>query len=318
MQETATQSRQQTVEIKKGLSTGEWTPLRRREALTGYLFITPFVLFFIVFIAKAVVQSVYLSFFDYNPLKKVNPYIGLGNYQELFKDPLWWASIRNTIIFAVLTVIGTTMLGLFAAIAVNQQVKGRGFFRALYYAPGLLSVGVIGISWAWLYDQQYGILNYMVNLLGFPPGFVHWVTDANMVLVSLSITTIWWTFGLPMLIFLAGLQNIPDQLYEAARIDGANTRQVFRYITLPLLRPTLLFVTVTGFISHLQVFGQPYIIPPGVGGPANASYTVIIYLWQQALRPLRMGFGSAIAVSLAILIVIFTLFQFRLLGRRET
>jgi multiple sugar transport system permease protein len=147
---------------------------------------------------------------------------------------------------------------------------------------------------------------------------VNWLGDANVVLISLSLTTIWWTFGLPMLIILAGLQNIPEPLYEAARIDGANRWQLFRHITLPLLRPTLLFVTVTGFISHLQVFGQPYIMPStGAGGPGTASYTVILYLWQMALRPLRMGYGSAVAVSLAILIILFTLVQFRLLGRQE-
>ncbi len=317
MQESTTPLAQPSARVDKKVRGSEWTPLRRREALTGYLFITPFVAFFVVFIAKAVFQSVYLSFFDYNPLKKNPPFIAPGNFQELFKDPLWWTSIRNTLLFAVLTVIGTTILGLFSAIAVNQQIRGRNIFRGLFYAPGLLSVGVVGITWAWLYDQQYGIINYVLHLLGFPPGAVQWLTSANMVLISLSLTTIWWTFGLPMLIFLAGLQNIPDQLYEAARIDGASPTQAFQYITLPLLRPTLLFVSVTGFISHLQVFGQAYIMPPGVGGPANASFTVIIYLWQEALRPLRMGYGSAVAVSLAVIIVLITLLQFRLLGRRE-
>jgi multiple sugar transport system permease protein len=291
------------------------SPMRRREALTAYLFLTPFLFFFILFIAKAVVQSVYLSFFDYNPLQATHPFVGLQNYKELVNDQLWWQSVVHTAIFAVLTVTGTTILALFAALAVNNPIPGRTFFRAVFYAPGLLSVGVVGITWAWLMDTQFGLINYALSMLGLSKGAINWLGDAGTVLPALSLTTVWWTFGFPMLIFIAGLQNIPDQLYEAARIDGAGRRQVFQFITLPLLRPTILFVTVTGFISHFQVFGQPYIMPStGAGGPGTASYTVIIYLYQTAWRYLRMGYGSAIAVGLGIIMITLTLIQFRFFG----
>src|SRR5262249_4985494 len=139
--------------------------------------------------------------------------------------------------------------------------------------------------------------------------------NAAIVIPSLSLVTVWWGFGFPMLVFLAGLQGIPEQLYEAARIDGANSRQIFLRITLPLLRPTILFVTVTQFIAHLQVFGQPYIITNG-GGPGYASYTVIIYLYQQAVRYLHAGYASAIAIGLASVMIVLTLLQFVFLGRR--
>ncbi|MHB8626914.1 MAG: carbohydrate ABC transporter permease [Aggregatilineales bacterium] len=289
-----------------------WSPSRRREALIAYAFLTPFIIFFAAFILKGVIYGVQLSFYNWNILAPVHKYLGLGNFQELLNDKLWWTSLENTILFAVMTVAGTTVVALATALAVNQRVRGRDFFRAVFYAPGLFSVGVTGIIWQWMLDTQFGVINYGLKLLGLPT--VSWLGDAHVVLFSLSLTTIWWGFGFPMLIFLAGLQNIPDTLYEAARIDGANRRQVFRFITLPLLRPTILFVTVTGFIAHFQVFGQSYIMTGG--GPGTASYTVIIYLFQVAWRYLRAGYGSAIAVALALIMIAITVVQFVFFGRR--
>lgn len=291
-----------------------WSPMRVREAIAGYLFLVPFLTVFGIFIARAVYKSVYMSFFDWQILRPKKPYVGFDNYRELWNDDLWWDSLENTFIFAVVTVIGTSVLALACALLVNQPIKGRTFFRALFYAPNLLSVGIIGIIWSWLMDNQFGMINYALSEIGLPT--VNWLGDADMVIFSLSLATIWWTFGFPMLIFLAGLQTIPDILYEAAKIDGANRWQSFQHITLPLLRPTILFVTVTGFISHIQVFGQPYIMPSGgAGGPGTASYTVIIYLYQTAWRYFRMGYGSAIAVGLTVVMIILTLIQFRLFGK---
>lgn len=292
-----------------------WSAMRVREALAGYLFLAPFLFFFVIFVARAVYQSVYISFFDWQVLALDRPYVGLDNYKELLDDPLWWTSLRNTFIFAITTVIGSSVLALACALAVNQPVKGRTFFRALFYAPNLLSVAVVGIIWGWLMDTQFGVINYGLKSIGLPR--INWLGDANVVLFSLSIATIWWTYGFPMLIFLAGLQTIPDTLYEAGRIDGANGRQLFRHITLPLLRPTILFVSVIGIISHIQVFGQPYIMPAGgAGGPGTASYTVIIYLYQTAWRYFRMGYGSAIAVGLTVVMAALTLIQFVVFGKR--
>lgn len=286
--------------------------LRVREALAGYLFILPFLIFFVIFIARAVVTGVYMSFYDWQVLSPVHTYTGLKNYQELVKDPLWWLSLKNTFIFAILTVIGSTLLALGAALAISRIVRGKSFFRAIFYAPAVLSVGVVGIIWGWLMDGEFGTINYVLHSIGLPK--ISWLGDANIVLGSLSLVTVWWTFGFPMLVLLAGIQNIPEQLYEAARIDGAGGRQIFRFITLPLLRPTILFVTVTGVISHFQVFGQSYIMTGG--GPGQASYTVIIYLFYTAWRYYRMGYGSAIAVGLAIVLITLTAGQFIFLGRR--
>jgi len=288
------------------------THLRTREAMAAYLFLTPFILFFLVFVVRAIVQAVNMSFYNWEILKPVHPYVGLANYQELFSDYVWWIAVKNTIVFTVLTVIGTTVVALLAAVAVTQPVKGSGFFRVLLYMPQLLSVGVVGLTWAWLLSTQFGVVNYALSFLGIHQ--INWLGDENLVIPALSLTTIWWGFGFPMLIFIAGLQGIPEHLYEAARIDGANGRQLFYYITLPLLRPTMLFVTVTGVIAHFQVFGQPFLMT--TGGPGRASYTVIYYLYQIAWQAFRMGYGAAVAVSLAVIMALFTLVQFKFLGQR--
>ena len=241
------------------------------------------------------------------------PYVGVDNYVELFNDQIWWDSVVHTIYFTVMTVVGTTVFGLAAAVAVTRPIRGQGFFRVLLYVPQLMSVGAMALIWNWLLSGQFGVINYLLSFLGVHQ--INWLGDPNLVLPALSLATLWWTFGFPMLIFIAGLQGIPEQLYEAAKIDGANGWQQFLYITLPLLRPTILFVTVTGVIGHFQVFGQPYIITGG-GGPGRASWSVIIYLYNQAWVAFRMGYGAAVAVAIAIIMAVITTAQFFLISRR--
>lgn len=287
--------------------------LKSRETIAAYIFLAPFLVFFAIFFVRATIASVQYSFLDWRLLRPTTPFIGFDNYVALFKDPIWWDSVKHTIIFAAMTVTGTTILGLAAALAVTRPVRGQGFFRVLLYIPQLMSVGAMGLIWNWLLSGQFGVINYLLSFFGVRP--INWLGDPNLVLPALSFATIWWTFGFPMLIFIAGLQGIPEHLYEAARIDGANGRQIFFNITLPLLRPTILFVTVTGVIGHFQVFGQPYIITGG-GGPGRSSWTVIIYLYQQAWVAFRMGYGAAVAVSIAIIMAVITTFQFLVISRR--
>lgn len=287
--------------------------LKTREAIAAYIFLTPFLIFFAIFVVRAMIASVGYSFLDWRLLRPTQPYIGLENYAELFKDQIWWDSVRNTIIFTALTVTGTTVLALAAALAVIQPIRGKQFFRVVLYIPQLLSVGAVGLIWQWLLSTQFGVINYVLSFLGIHP--INWLGDPNIVLPALGLTTVWWTFGFPMLIFIAGLQGIPEHLYEAARIDGANGRQILFSITLPLLRPTILFVTVTGVIFHFQVFGQPYIITNG-GGPGRASWSVIIYLYNQAWVAFRMGYGSAVAVAIALIMGAITTVQFLIISRR--
>jgi len=297
----------------KGNTTPFYFKLKGREAIAAYIFLAPFLIFFSIFFVRATITSVRLSFFDWRLLRPDITFIGIGNYIELFNDSIWWASVQNTLFFAVLTVIGATTFGLAAALAVTRPIRGGEFFRVLFYIPQLMSVGAIGLVWNWLLNTQFGTINYFLSYIGV--GTVNWLGNPDIVMQSLSMVTIWWTFGFPMLIYIAGLQNIPEQLYEAARIDGANAWQTLVYITLPLLRPAILFVMVTGFIGHFQVFGQPQIITGG-GGPGRASWTVIIYLFQNAWVAFRMGYGTAIAMVIAIIMAIVTLIQFKLISRR--
>ncbi len=287
--------------------------LKTREAIAAYIFLAPFLIFFSIFFVRAAISSVEISFYDWRLLRPTRPFVGLDNYVDLINDPIWWGSVRNTVYFAAMTVTGTTILGLAAAVAVTRPIRGQGFYRILLYIPQLMSVGAIGLIWNWLLSGQFGVINYLLSFFGVRP--INWLGDPNLVLPALSLATIWWTFGFPMLIFIAGLQGIPEHLYEAAKIDGANGRQIFFRITLPLLRPTILFVTVTGVIGHFQVFGQPYIISGG-GGPGRSSYTVIIYLYQQAWVAFRMGYGAAVAVVIALIMAAITSVQFLLISRR--
>lgn len=285
-----------------------------RWTLGNYLFILPFLIVFFTFTLGPILYSFYMSLHDWKVLAPVHPFVGFQNFTTLMGDDLWWLTLRNTLYFAFLTAIANTVFALIVAIAVNEPIRFRDFYRFVFYAPVVLSVAVAGVMGAWLFNTQFGIVNYFLVWMGFDP--VKWLADVNIVIPSLSLVTVWWGFGFPMLIYIAGLQAIPDHLYEAARIDGADGWRLRRHITLPLMMPSIFFVAVTQLIAHFQVFGQPYIMTGG--GPGRASYTVIMYLYQTAWRYFRMGYGTAIAIGLAVVILIFTLVQFRVFGRQST
>lgn len=284
-----------------------------RWSLGNVLFVVPFMVLFTIFTLGPILYSVYMSFFDWEILAKVHPFVGLRNYQDLLTDDLWWLSLRNTLYFAFLTAAGNTVFSLVVALGVDQPLVGRDIFRTIFYSPVVTSVAVMAIILGWMMNTQFGVINYLLAWAGLPT--VPWLSSSLLVIPSLSLATIWWSFGFPMLIYLAGLQNIPDTLYEAARIDGANAWQLVRHITLPLLRPVIMFVAVTQLISHFKIFGQPYIMTEG--GPGRASYVVLIYLYQTAWRFYRMGYGSTIAIGLALVILFFTLVQLRVFGTRS-
>lgn len=288
--------------------------MKTREALAAYLFLAPFLILFSIFFVRATISSINISFHDWRLLRPNIPFVGLENYINLFNDSIWWDSVVRTLYFTAMTVTGTTTVGLITAFSVTRGVPGQGIFRVLFYIPQLMSVGAMGLIWNWLLSTQFGVINYFLSFIGFAP--FNWLGDPNLVLPALSFATVWWTFGFPMLIFMAGLENIPEQLYQAAKIDGATTWKSFYYITLPLLRPTMLFVTVTGFIGHFQVFGQPFIISGG-GGPGRASWTVIMYLYEQAWVAFRMGYGAAVAVIIAAIMASITVIQFIVIGRNR-
>ncbi|MCB0064094.1 MAG: sugar ABC transporter permease [Caldilineaceae bacterium] len=288
-----------------------WKELRKQ--LPNYLFVLPHFIFFAVFLLYPIFRGLQISLYDWKIMLDEQKFLAMANYEALLKDKVFWEVLVNTFEFMIWTVVINVVLGLVVASGLKHQFFGRDFLRVLFYAPGILSVSVIGIIGIRIWEPQLGIINYYVaTVLGGPR--IYWISDPQLIIPVLSVTTIWWTFGFPMLIFIAGLHNIPESLYEAAKIDGAGMLRSFRHITIPLIMPTMLFVVVTQFIAHMQVFAQPYIMT--AGGPGNASRSVVQYLYETAWKYFRYGYASAISVVLALIMVVVTVTLFSVMRNR--
>lgn len=256
-------------------------------------------------------SGIALSFMRWQLLERTRSFIGMQNFAEVIADDLFWRSLWNSTYFATLTTLGIAVVSLSAALALKHVTRGQTFFRVVLYVPVILSISVIGIVWSRVISND-GLFNYYITRIGIPR--ISFLGDAALVIPSLSAVTVWWGFGFPMLIFLAALYAIPESLYEAAKLDGAGSWGLFRYVTVPLLRFALLLVLVTQFISHMQVFGQAYTLTSG--GPGYASYPIIMYIYQTAWRYYHMGYASAMAVLLGLFMLVVVLVQIRLLGKQ--
>ncbi len=296
-----------------GLRAGISGYVRQEQARYGIAFVLPTFAFFCVFIAWPVAYSFYLGFFDWSPLDPRPRPVGLANYAELLTSSSFLRTILNTFVFTIgvltLTVCGSIVL----ALALNQGLRGTEFFRGVYYSPVVTSLVVTAVIWLWILDPQFGVVNQGLRALGLPtPG---WAADPLWALPTVILTFSWREVGYFTVIYLAGLQGIPNELKEAARIDGAGAWRVFRHITLPLLMPTTLLVLVLGVIRATQnAFGVVYVMTGG--GPVEATNVIVLYLYQQAFQFFRMGYASAVAYVLFAFIFLATLIQFRLVGRR--
>ena len=288
---------------------------KRREIIDAYLMLLPTIAGVLVFFAVPLGISLYLSFTDSRLIGEAN-FIGVNNYMRAFSDPKFRLALSNTFWFTFWTMVLSVPPALGLALLLNQQIRGRAFFRALFFLPVVASVVGITLVWRYLLNFDFGYINYVMDLIGLPR--VAWLNNPDTALWGVIIVVVWRTIGYNLVIFLAGLQAVPRQLYEAASIDGAGRWAQFRSITLPMLSPTTFFIVVTTLINCLQVFSEPYALGAtrsGAAGPADSMLTVVFYLYQQGFNTFRMGYASAIAWILFAIIMVFTLVQFRVSNR---
>lgn len=273
----------------------------------AYLFLAPNLLGYVVFVLIPVIWSLVLSFTDWDGFGELK-FIGLKNYITLFKDETFLISIKNNIVYTIGTVPVSIFIGLLVAIIMNKKLKGINIFRAIYFMPYITAVVAVAVVWSAFYHPSMGPINMFLKSIGManPP---RWLSSTTWALPAVMIMTVWKGFGYNMVILLAGLQGIPKELYEAGEMDGANWFQQFRNITVPMLSPTIFFVTIMGIITSFKVFDQIYAMTGG--GPGRATNVLVYYIYTESFQNSRFGYASALAYVLFALILMVTLIQFR-------
>ena len=268
------------------------------------------VLFFLVPVAAALLLS--LTDFDIYAVANIRNLrlVGFENYRVLLTTPIFWQSLRNTLEFALAGGPLTVAVSLGAALLVNAKLaRAKGFFRTVYFAPVVTTIVAVAVVWRYLYHPRFGLLNLILGAVGIRP--IDWLGDPHWAMPAIILLAVWKNFGYNMIIFIAGLQNIPEELYEAARIDGAGPVQQFRHITLPMLAPTFLFVGVITAIGYFQLFAEPYVMTPD-GGPLNSTISVVMLMYEQGFRWWSMGYAAAIAFVLFVVMAAATVLQMSL------
>ncbi|MBB6673267.1 carbohydrate ABC transporter permease [Cohnella nanjingensis] len=280
---------------------------RLKEAMAGYAFMSPVILILGCFLLLPILYAIFLSLHKVNLLGHVSyKFTGTANFERMIDDPRLWIALRNTAKYALIVVPCQTFLALVLAAILNMKLRFRNFFRVAYYLPTVTSSAVLVLIFMWIYNRN-GLLNYLLEAVGLPT--YNWLGDPTVALFGIMIMNIWSTAPLFMVIYLAALQDIPDSLYEAAEIDGANAWQKFWRITVPQLQPVTFYVLVMGIIGTFQLFDQSYIFSGGSGGPNNATLTMVLLIYQYAFKNMDMGYASALAFMLAVVIMLITLVQ---------
>jgi multiple sugar transport system permease protein len=282
---------------------------------TSYLFIAVPALLFFVFQLAPVFISFIWSFTTYDVIHAPK-FVGIDNYKNiLFHDPLFWKAMGNTVLYVIGVVPAGIIFSLLLAVAIDQRISFKNFFKSIFFLPTVTAIVAVSVIWKWLYaGEKYGLFNYFIMKFGFQP--VDWLASPYWTLPSIIIMSVWAGVGYNMIIFLAGLQTIPHVMYEAAEIDGAGFWHKFFHITLPLLRPTIVFVTMMSFIVSFQVFEQVYIMTGGqggLGGVLNSGLTIVAYLYDKGFQKFQMGYASALAYIIFIWIFVLTILNKRLM-----
>ncbi len=288
----------------------KYTKNNVKDTISAYLFLSPAIITFVLFVAGPVVLTVcYLCFTKYNIITPTE-FVGLDNFIKLFDYPVTGTIFKNTLKYVVVLVPLHVIIGLLLAIGVSKEVSGRlkYFFRTAIYFPSVVTTASVAIAWTYLYNKDFGVINYFLNRLGADS--IPWLISTKWSIPAIAIFSIWKFVGTPFLYYLIGIQNIPDSFYEAATIDGANKLQTFFKITIPLLSPTIFFVITTTFIGAMQIFEEPFLLTNG--GPGDSSRTIALFIYEKAFKSYQMGYASAIAVILFIIILLLTLIQFSL------
>ncbi len=288
-----------------------WRRIRKNWA--AYFFISPFFILYSIFGLFGLFFSLYISLHHWDGLTPMK-FRGVGNYSELFQDAIFWTSIRNTLLLLLFDFPFKVGLPLLLAVALNSKlVRGRGFFRTAFYVPEVTSAVVVAVIFRYLFDRDTGIVNYGLSMFGVEN--IAWLQDPFWAKVSFVLLSGWWSQGYHMIIFLAALQTIPNDLLEAAMVDGANHFQSFMRITLPLLQPIIIFSAIITTIAGLQRFAEPFLLTGG--GPGYSTYTIVYYLYQKTFVSYRLGYGAAMGYAIFIMIFVFSILQFRY-GSRES
>ena len=292
---------------------GRYRWYRSRETRIAYLFLLPATIIFILFTAFPFFHSLYLSFHKWAILTPNKPFVGIGNYRALFVNADFWNAVKNTLVYSLGAIPGTTVCSLAIALLLWKGIKGRNLLRTVYFLPVITSLVVVAIVWSRIFDAQYGLLNQLLDLIG-----IHgpaWLYNPFWAIAAVIFTAIWKHAGFYAVIFLAGLHGIPDMYYECAKLDGANSVQQFFHITMPLLRRLTALVVVMLTLNSFKVFTLVDVMTGG--GPMRSTETWVNYLYRQGFQSLRMGYASAVAWVLFFVILLITLFQMKYIGGKR-
>lgn len=286
--------------------------LHRREHLAALGFIAIPVVGFLLFTLYPLLFSIYASFTSWNGLS--DPvFNGIDNYITMMNDPYFLKAMWNTFFMMIGIPLGL-ILSLALALGLNRKMRGTTFFRTVYYLPVISSIAAVAILWQWAYNGDFGLINQVLDVFGIAGP--NWLQDTATVKPAIIIMAVWKGLGFSMLLYLAALQSVPGHLYEAAALDGANTWQQFRHITLPMVRPVTFFLVVTSIIGGSQIFIEINIMTPG-GGPEFGSASIVWYIWQKAFSSLQMGYASSMSIVLGLIVFVITFIQFRLNRRNQ-
>jgi len=277
---------------------------RARIDWVGYVFIGFFTVPFLIFNVGPVLFGIYVGFTEWGIMGDPN-WVGLQNYHTAFADEWFWVAFKNVFLYALIIVPGVSVLGLAFALFVDQGWPLSTVARTILFTPNVVSATVIGLVWVWVLDTQYGVVNHYLGLIGIPQ--IPWLTNVHWSLIGVSIASIWWDMGLAFVLFLAALQDVPRDLYEAAHLDGAGRVQRFRHVTLPHIRPTVSMVVTLQLIATMRIFSQVYVMTNG--GPAGGSLSVIYYVYQMGVVQFLLGLASAVSTMLFLAILVVTAIQ---------